>query len=85
MRRQNLAEIEPVGRAATRGPQSDFGRVLILAGSKGIMAPHLAGMGALRAGAGLVRLAVPEAIYTVTARREQKSWFTRPLDTSGNS
>jgi hydroxyethylthiazole kinase-like uncharacterized protein yjeF len=73
MRRQNLAS-----EIRTRWPRrkreahkGDFGRVLILAGSKGMHgAAHLAGMGALRAGAGLVTLAVPEAIYTVTARRE---------------
>ena len=33
-------------------------------------AAHLAGMGALRSGAGLVTVGVPESIYAVTARRE---------------
>lgn len=33
-------------------------------------AAHLAGMAALRAGAGLVTLGVPEAVYSVIARRE---------------
>lgn len=51
--------------------KGDFGRVLILAGSSGMHgAAHLAGMAALRAGAGLVTLAVPEKIYSVVARRE---------------
>lgn len=55
-------------RAAHKG---DFGRVLILAGSKGMHgAAHLAALAALRAGAGLVTLAVPEKIYSVVARRE---------------
>jgi len=51
--------------------KGDFGRVLILAGSKGMHgAAHLAGMAALRSGAGLVTLAVPEKIYSTVARRE---------------
>ncbi|MFA6599991.1 MAG: NAD(P)H-hydrate dehydratase [Candidatus Omnitrophota bacterium] len=55
-------------RAAHKG---DFGRVLILAGSKGYAgAAHLAASACLRAGAGLVTLGVPEKIYTVLARRE---------------
>ncbi|MBP9865829.1 MAG: bifunctional ADP-dependent NAD(P)H-hydrate dehydratase/NAD(P)H-hydrate epimerase, partial [Candidatus Omnitrophica bacterium] len=58
----------PRKRSAHKG---DFGRVLIAAGSKGMHgAAHLAGMGALRSGAGLVTLAVPEKIYSVVARRE---------------
>lgn len=51
--------------------KGDFGRVLILAGSKGMHgAAHLAGLAALRSGAGLVTLAVPDKIYSVVARRE---------------
>ncbi|MCB9799462.1 MAG: NAD(P)H-hydrate dehydratase [Candidatus Omnitrophica bacterium] len=51
--------------------KGDFGRVFILAGSKGLAgAAHLAAMGALRSGAGLVTLGVPEKVYTVLARRE---------------
>lgn len=51
--------------------KGDFGRVFILAGSKGLSgASRLAGMGALRSGAGLVTLGVPEAIYSIVARQE---------------
>jgi NAD(P)H-hydrate epimerase len=45
-----------------------MGHVLIIGGSRGLLgAPALAGMAALRAGAGLVTLAVPESIHLATA------------------
>lgn len=58
----------PRKKSAHKG---DFGKVLIAAGSKGMHgAAHLAAAAALRSGTGLVTLVVPEAIYSVTARRE---------------
>jgi len=48
-----------------------FGRVLIVAGSRQMSgAASLAGMGALRGGAGLVFLAVPQSIVAIVARAE---------------
>ena len=48
--------------------KGDYGKVLLLCGSVGYTgAAALAAMGALRAGAGLVYLGVPESIYTVEA------------------
>lgn len=48
--------------------KGDYGKVLLLCGSKGYAgAPSLASMGALRTGAGLVYLAVPDSIYTIEA------------------
>ncbi len=53
------------------GHKGTFGRVLICAGSVGFTgAPSLCALGALRAGAGLVALAVSEAIYPIVAGRE---------------
>ena len=48
--------------------KGDFGRVLLLCGSRGYTgAAALAAMGALRSGAGLVYLGVPESIYAIEA------------------
>lgn len=48
--------------------KGDYGRLLMLCGSRGFPgAAELAAKGALRCGAGLVYLAVPESIYTVMA------------------
>lgn len=48
--------------------KGDFGRLLLLCGSRGYTgAAALAAMGALRSGAGLVYLGVPESIYAIEA------------------
>ena len=48
--------------------KGDFGRVLLLCGSLGYTgAAYFAAMGALRSGAGLVYLGVPESIYAIEA------------------
>ncbi|MCR5649262.1 MAG: NAD(P)H-hydrate dehydratase [Oscillospiraceae bacterium] len=48
--------------------KGDFGKVLIIAGSRGYTgAPVLAASAAVRAGAGLVWLGVPECIYPIVA------------------
>lgn len=48
--------------------KGDFGKLLLLCGSNGYTgAAALAAMGALRAGAGLVYLGVPESIYAIEA------------------
>ena len=48
--------------------KGDFGRILLLCGSKGYTgAAYLAATGALRSGAGLVFLGVPESIYAIEA------------------
>lgn len=48
--------------------KGNFGRILLLCGSRGYTgAAALAAMGALRCGAGLVYLGVPESIYTIEA------------------
>lgn len=48
--------------------KGDFGRILLLCGSRGYTgAAALSAMGALRSGAGLVFLGVPESIYAIEA------------------
>lgn len=52
----------------TDAHKGDFGRILLLCGSVGYTgAAALAAMGALRCGAGLVYLGVPESIYAIEA------------------
>ena len=50
------------------GYKGSFGKILLLCGSRGYTgAAYLASMGALRTGAGLVFLGVPESIYAIEA------------------
>ena len=57
-----LPDRDPLGHKCT------FGKVLLLCGSHGYTgAAYLAAMGALRTGAGLVFLGVPESIYAIEA------------------
>ena len=52
----------------------DYGRLLILAGSRGYTgAPSFASRAAVRGGAGLVWLGVPESIYAVTAVKNDEA------------
>lgn len=51
--------------------KGDYGRVFIVAGSRNFSgAAYLAGLAALRCGAGLVTLGVPDAIHAIVARRQ---------------
>lgn len=53
---------------AVDGHKGDFGKILLICGSRGYTgAAALSAMGALRCGAGLVYLAVPESIYMIEA------------------
>lgn len=59
--------------------KGDMGRVFILAGSRGMTgAANLTGMAALRSGAGLVTIGIPDAVYLIIAKRESEL-MTRPL------
>ena len=66
MNEERLRELLPRrGRDTHKG---DYGKILLLCGSRGYTgAAALASMGALRTGAGLVYLAVPESIYAIEA------------------
>ena len=63
---EKLLSILPDRKADSH--KGDYGRVLLLCGSRGYTgAAALAAMGALRSGAGLVYLGVPESIYAIEA------------------
>ncbi len=63
--------------------KGDFGRILLLCGSRGFTgAAALAAMGALRSGAGLVFLGVPESIYAIEAMKLNEA-IVFPLPDSG--
>lgn len=58
-------------KRSSRSHKGDYGRILIVAGSRGMSgAARLTAMAALRSGAGLVTLAVPNAIEAVVARQD---------------
>ena len=74
---------DPPARPA-EAHKGTFGRVLIVAGSRGMSgAACLAGLGALRGGAGLVYLAVPEGILPIVASVEP-SYLTIGLPEDDN-
>lgn len=68
---QVLSHEKVLAQLPDRKPDShkgDYGRLLLLCGSRGYTgAAALAAMGALRSGAGLVYLGVPESIYAIEA------------------
>lgn len=72
----------PLAQLPARKPEShkgDFGRALLIGGSRGMSgAIGLAGIAALRGGAGLVTLAVPDVCLDVVASFEP-SYMTTPL------
>lgn len=68
---------------AADGHKGDFGRALFVGGSLGMSgAAVLSGEAALRSGAGLVTLAVPEDILPIVASFEP-SYMTAPLPSDG--
>jgi len=80
-----MQQVEIVTQLPTlpsRQPESnkgDFGRILIVAGSRGMTgAAILCGTAALRGGAGLVRLAIPSEVLPIVASG-QPCFMTTPL------
>ena len=65
---KKITELPKLSKRPVDGHKGTFGKVLIVGGSVGFSgAPALAGIAALRSGAGLVRVAVPESIQPVVA------------------
>ena len=61
-------------RRARESSKRDYGRLLIVGGSTGFSgAPTLASRAAVRAGAGLVYLAVPQSIYQIAAVKNDET------------
>ena len=76
--RERMRELVPVRAAESH--KGDFGRVLIVAGSLGKTgAAHLAALGALRCGAGLVTIATPRSCAPILASMAAE-YMTEPLD-----
>ena len=64
--------------------KGDFGKILLLCGSRGYTgAAALAAMGALRCGAGMVYLGVPESIYSIEAMKLNEPVVFPLLDENG--
>lgn len=77
--KQHVTELPSPPARPEDAHKGTFGRVLIIGGSRGMSgAVCLAGLGALRGGAGLVYLAVPEGIIPIVAAVEP-SYLTVPL------
>jgi len=71
---------ELVGGRAPDAHKGDFGRVLIVAGSVGKTgAAHLAALGALKSGAGLVTVATPRSALPIVAAMAPE-YMTEPLE-----
>lgn len=63
-----ITEIPKLAKRSVDGHKGTFGKLLIVGGSVGFSgAPAMAGWAALRSGAGLVRVAVPESVQPVVA------------------
>jgi len=78
----NIPKLKPRAADAHKG---DFGKVCIIAGSIGMSgAAALAGRAALRAGAGLVRVATPESVLPIVASIEPSfTTIALPEDSAG--
>jgi NAD(P)H-hydrate epimerase len=76
--RERMRELVPARAADSH--KGDFGRVLVIAGSLGRSgAAHLAAIGALRSGAGLVTIATPRSCLQIVAAMAPE-YMTEPLE-----
>jgi hydroxyethylthiazole kinase-like uncharacterized protein yjeF len=76
--REDMRDLVPARTSDSH--KGDFGRVLVVAGSFGRSgAAHLAGLGALRSGAGLVTIATPRSCVPMIAALAPE-YMTEPLE-----
>src|SRR5947208_7690843 len=69
-------------RRKFRAYKNQFGHVGVVAGSKGFIgAALMTAQGALRAGAGLVEIFVPEEIYSIVAASAPQESMVKPIQT----
>ncbi len=82
---QIIEQIPKLKPRAVDAHKGDFGKVCIIAGSIGMSgAAALAGRAALRAGAGLVRVATPKSVLPIVASIEPSfTTITLPEDSAG--
>ncbi len=74
-----ITALPPLPARPATGHKGTFGRALVVAGSRGMSgAACLAGTAALRGGAGLVTVAIPESLLPIVAGYEP-SYLTSPL------
>jgi len=77
--RREVSEIPTIRPRRPDSHKGDYGRALIIAGSEGMTgAAGLAATAAMRAGAGLVTLAVPRSVYPIVAG-PLSCFITKPL------
>ena len=82
---QIISDIPKLEPRAVDGHKGDYGKVCIIAGSVGMSgAAALAGRAALRAGAGLVRVAMPKSVLPIVAAIEPSfTTIALPEDSAG--
>ncbi len=79
MNLQRISNLPPLPSRPVDSHKGTFGKVLVIAGSSGMSgAACLSGMGALRGGAGLVFLAIPQEIQSIVAA-VNPCYLTLPL------
>lgn len=75
-----MARIDVLLQRKLHTHKSDYGHIFILAGSLGLTgAAVLCANSAIRTGAGLVTLGIPESLYPIAAKRVFPEVMTRPL------
>jgi ADP-dependent NAD(P)H-hydrate dehydratase len=80
----HVTQLPSLAPRAADSNKGDFGRVLIVAGSRGMAgAAILCGRAALRGGAGLVKLAVPHEVLPIVAAGDP-CYMTVPLSQDGH-